>query len=87
MEIQRSLGSDIVMAFDQCAPYPCSREQVHTAWKRTRQWAENCREFLLAPHQSLFGIVQGGMEEDLRRSPPKPWPRCNLMAMRLEGYP
>lgn len=81
MEIQRSLGSDIVMAFDQCAPYPCTRDEVHAAWKRTKQWGEVCRNFGLQSHQSLFGIVQGGMEADLRKESAQ-----TLASMEFDGY-
>jgi queuine tRNA-ribosyltransferase len=66
MQIQKILGSDIVMAFDECSPYPCERSQLEKALERTHRWAERCRAFELKPHQSLFGIVQGGVYEDLR---------------------
>jgi queuine tRNA-ribosyltransferase len=66
MEIQRALGSDIVMAFDQCPPYPATREQVEDAMRRTVRWAERGLKFELKPHQSRFGIIQGGLYEDLR---------------------
>lgn len=66
MEIQSALGSDIVMAFDQCPPYPASREQVQDAMRRTLAWAERGLRFPLKAHQARFGIVQGGLYEDLR---------------------
>lgn len=66
MQIQKTLGSDIVMAFDECSPYPCERGQVEKALERTHRWAKRCRDFDLKPHQNLFGIVQGGTYEDLR---------------------
>jgi queuine tRNA-ribosyltransferase len=66
MEIQRDLGADIVMAFDECAPHDAPRPYVIKALERTTRWAERCRKFKLAPHQFLFGIVQGGTFEDLR---------------------
>ncbi len=66
MEIQRALGSDIVMAFDQCPPYPASREKVEDAMRRTLSWAERGLKVALKPHQARFGIVQGGLYEDLR---------------------
>lgn len=66
MKIQKTLGSDIVMAFDECSPYPCSHEEVEKGWLRTHRWAKKCRDFDLQPHQNLFGIVQGGMYEDIR---------------------
>jgi queuine tRNA-ribosyltransferase len=68
MAIQKTLGSDIVMAFDECSPYPCSYENVEKALNRTHRWAKICREYDLQQHQSLFGIIQGGTYMDLRRS-------------------
>ena len=66
MEIQAGLGSDIVMAFDQCPPYPATREQVQAAMRRTVAWAERGLKYPLKGHQARFGIVQGGLYEDLR---------------------
>jgi queuine tRNA-ribosyltransferase len=66
MEIQSALGSDMVMAFDQCPPYPATREEVSAAMRRTLAWAERGLKFPLKPHQARFGIVQGGLYEDLR---------------------
>ncbi len=66
MEIQRGLSSDIVMAFDQCPPYPASEDQVRAAMRRTVAWAERGLKFELKPHQARFGIVQGGLYEHLR---------------------
>jgi queuine tRNA-ribosyltransferase len=66
MEIQMALGSDIAMAFDECAPYPSGKYQVETAAQRTIQWARRCKEAHHSSSQSLFGIVQGGTFKDLR---------------------
>lgn len=66
MEIQRALGSDIVMAFDQCPPYPATPEQVSQAMQRTLRWAERGLEVKMKPWQTRFGIVQGGLYEELR---------------------
>ena len=66
MEIQTALGSDIAMAFDECAPYPSGKYQVEAAAQRTIQWARRCKEAHHSPSQSLFGIVQGGAFKDLR---------------------
>lgn len=74
IRIQRMLGSDIMMAFDECPPYPSEKEYTEKAMRRTHRWAEECLEYLsqnppLYGHtQYLFGIVQGGTYEDLRRS-------------------
>ncbi|MBF0235613.1 MAG: tRNA guanosine(34) transglycosylase Tgt [Desulfamplus sp.] len=67
MEIQRDLGADIVMAFDECVEYPATREYVASSSDRTTAWAKRCRDFELQSHQFLFGIVQGGIYPDLRR--------------------
>jgi queuine tRNA-ribosyltransferase len=66
MEIQRALGSDIVMAFDQCPPYPATPEQVRAAMARTVAWAKRGLAVPLKEHQMRFGIVQGGLYEELR---------------------
>ena len=81
MDIQKDLGSDIVMAFDQCIPYPCTREEAVTALQRTTNWAKACRDFPLSSHQNLFGIVQGGMHADLREQSAK-----ELVALEFDGY-
>lgn len=71
IEVQHALGADIIMAFDQCPPYPCPRDQVAEATERTHRWAERSlafhREQGDLERQSLFGICQGGSFEDLRR--------------------
>jgi queuine tRNA-ribosyltransferase len=67
MQIQKTLGSDIVMAFDECSPFPCSYEEARQALERTHRWAKICRNYELQPHQSLFGIIQGSIFDDLRQ--------------------
>ncbi len=67
MEIQKSLGADIVMAFDECPPYPATRDQVAQAMKRTKSWARRGQAVALSAHQCRFGIIQGGLYEDLRQ--------------------
>ncbi|MBU0994945.1 MAG: tRNA guanosine(34) transglycosylase Tgt [Proteobacteria bacterium] len=66
MEIQRDLGADIVMAFDECVEYPAPYEYVKSAANRTSLWAERCLQVPLNDHQFLFGIIQGGTFQDLR---------------------
>jgi queuine tRNA-ribosyltransferase len=66
MEIQKSLGSDIVMCFDECPALPSTREKLQLSLDKTHAWAKICREFELNSDQLLFGIVQGGLELDLR---------------------
>ena len=65
--IQRTLGSDIAMCFDECTPYPASRQQAEKSLELTLRWARQCREQPLADGQMLFGIVQGSIYPDLRR--------------------
>ncbi|MFQ5730027.1 MAG: tRNA guanosine(34) transglycosylase Tgt [Waddliaceae bacterium] len=81
MQIQKTIGADIVMAFDECSPYPCERAHVEAAMDRTHRWARACRDFELQSHQSLFGITQGGMSEDLRVQSTK-----ELVSLDLDGY-
>lgn len=67
MEIQNFLGSDIMMAFDECAPYPADYEYVKKSMERTTRWAKRCKDYHQnTESQALFGIVQGGMYKDLR---------------------
>lgn len=66
MEIQKSLGSDIVMAFDECVKHPASKDEVRQSMKLTTEWERRSRAVKLKPHQGLFGILQGGMYPDLR---------------------
>ena len=66
MTVQRQLGADIVMAFDECVEYPAEYGYLDRAVERTYRWAQRCLSVELAPHQFLFGIVQGGTFEKLR---------------------
>ncbi len=67
MEIQNDLGSDIIMAFDECVPYPCEYEYAKRAMERTTRWAKRCKEaHKNTEKQALFGIVQGSVYKDLR---------------------
>ncbi|MCC7291382.1 MAG: tRNA guanosine(34) transglycosylase Tgt [Phycisphaerales bacterium] len=64
--IQNQLGADIIMAFDQCPPLPGTPELVRTAVDRTIRWAAECRRVHARPEQAMFGIVQGGLDVELR---------------------
>lgn len=74
MEIQRSIGADIIMAFDECTPYPCEYPYAKRSMHMTHRWLDRCISYLQenAPkygyHQSLFPIVQGSVYADLRRT-------------------
>jgi queuine tRNA-ribosyltransferase len=81
MEVQKTLGSDIVMVFDECSPYPCERKQLEDALLKTTRWARICRDYTLQPHQNLFGIVQGGLDKELRRESAEA-----LVKMDFDGY-
>lgn len=82
MEIQNALGSDIMMAFDECPPYPAEYEYVKQSTERTSRWAERCLAAHARPHdQALFAIVQGGMHKDLRIQSAK-----DLTSMDFPGY-
>ncbi len=67
MEIQRALGSDIVMAFDECPAADQPKHYVAQSMERTTRWAKRCRDTELGSHQSLFGICQGSVFPDLRK--------------------
>jgi len=82
IEIQRLLGSDIVMAFDECTPYPATRDRADSSMRLSMRWARRSRdEFAKADHGALFGIQQGSMFEDLRRESAE-----RLMEIGFEGY-
>jgi len=66
MAVQRELGSDIVMIFDECTPYPADQEQTRTSMELSMRWAERSRRAHGDNPAALFGIVQGGMFEELR---------------------
>ena len=68
IEIQNALGADIIMAFDECTPYPAEKHEVEQGVRRTLLWLERCAKTHANPQQALFGIVQGGVHLDLRSS-------------------
>ena len=67
IQIQNKLDSDIAMSFDECIPYPATYEYAKQSTERTIRWAKRGKEVHNNPNQSLFGIVQGGEYEDLRK--------------------
>ncbi len=67
MRVQRELGSDIVMIFDECTPYPASHEQAKESMELSMRWAKRSKDAHGDNPSALFGIVQGGMYEDLRQ--------------------
>lgn len=64
--IQEKLGADIIMAFDECIPYPCDRKYAARSTEKTIRWAKECKSAHKKSDQALFGIVQGSVHEDLR---------------------
>lgn len=81
MEIQESLGSDIAMTFDECAPYPATYTQTEEAMIRSLKWAERCKNTHERGDQALFGIIQGGFFEDLREKSAK-----EMVDLDFPGY-
>src|SRR5208283_2538617 len=81
MEIQRVLGSDIAMVFDECPPHDAPAREQRLAVERTIRWARECREQPRAQGQQVFGIVQGGSNATLREECARA-----LVAMDFDGY-
>ncbi|MEM8503317.1 MAG: tRNA guanosine(34) transglycosylase Tgt [Cyanobacteria bacterium P01_D01_bin.1] len=81
IEIQNALGADVIMAFDECPPYPAPREAVVSATERTYRWLKRCINAHARSDQALFGIVQGGTYLDLRSAAAE-----ELAALDLPGY-
>ena len=83
MEVEHALGADIMMAFDECAPYPSDYAYTKQSMYRTTRWAERCRYAHAGAEerQALFGIVQGGMYADLRKISAR-----DLVEMDFPGY-
>lgn len=82
IEIQNALGSDIIMAFDECAPYPCDYDYAKKSMEMTTRWAERCKKAHKNPEtQALFGIVQGSVYADLRKESAK-----QLTELDFPGY-
>ena len=67
IEAQRNLGADVVMAFDECTPYPATRDAAAESMRLSMRWASRSRDAFGDAPGALFGIVQGGMHDDLRR--------------------
>ena len=67
MAVQADLGSDIVMCFDECTPYPATEKQASESMEMSMRWAARCRDVHGTSSSALFGIVQGGMFEGLRQ--------------------
>jgi queuine tRNA-ribosyltransferase len=81
IEVQNKLGADIIMSFDECAPYPCDYEYMKNSVERTLRWAKRGKDAHSNPKQALFGIVQGGEFEDIRKMCAE-----ELVKMDFPGY-
>ena len=81
MKTEEDLGADIIMAFDECCPYPSTYEYTKNSMERTTRWAKRCKEAHKTENQALFGIIQGGFFEDLRKKSVE-----DLIALDLPGY-
>jgi len=82
MDIENALGADIIMAFDECAPYPCDYDYAKASQERTTRWAKRCKDaHQNTEKQALFGIVQGSMYKDLREKSAR-----DLVDMNFPGY-
>ena len=82
IQIQNAIGADIIMSFDECIPFPATREYAEASMMRTLRWAERGKNANLNPEtQSIFGIVQGGEYEDLRH-----YCAEKLVEMDFAGY-
>ena len=81
MAIQRALGSDIAMVFDDCPPHTATAREVRAAVERTMRWAAECRDQPRANGQMVFGIVQGGVDASLREECARA-----VTALGFDGY-
>ncbi len=82
IQIQNQLGADVIMAFDECAPYPATRDEIKNASDRTTRWLERClKAHTRSNDQALFGIVQGGVYIDLRQQSAR-----EITSFDLPGY-
>lgn len=85
IDIQKNLGSDIMMAFDECVQYPAEKKYVEKSMERTLRWLDRCVESHTNPQQALFGIVQGGMYKDLREISAKETIKRNCDGFAIGG--
>lgn len=81
MQVQRDLGSDIVMIFDECTPYPATEKQASDSLQLSLRWAQRCKKAHQGNANALFGIVQGGVYETLRTVSAE-----GLLTIGFDGY-
>lgn len=80
-QTQNQLGADVIMCFDECTPWPCPKDHLLKAVERTIRWARQCKDAHANDNQHLFGIVQGGVDLDLRSACAQ-----ELIPMDFDGY-
>ncbi len=83
--IQQALGSDIMMQFDECSPYPCDYDRAKGAMHRTLRWLDRCMKAKTSENQALFGIVQGAFYSDLRIECAKEMAKLDLPGFGIGG--
>ena len=81
IEVQQALGSDIMMCFDECCPYPSDYKYTEKSMEMTTRWAKRCKDAWTNENQGLFGIIQGGFYEDLRKKSAE-----DLIDLDFPGY-
>lgn len=86
IEIQRALGADIAMAFDDCTPHPVEHAQARDSMRRSMRWAERCKAVHRPQGQALFGIIQGSLYSDLRRESLQRLEELDFPGLALGGF-
>ncbi len=86
MQIQMNLGSDIIMAFDECLPYPSDRDDIQKSMNLTHRWLVRSKNAMTRPQSLLFGIAQGGLELDLRKESLQQITSVDLPGYALGGF-
>ncbi len=81
MQLENDLGADIIMCFDECTPYPVTHEYAAQSVEMTTRWAERCKRAHQNEEQALFGIVQGGIYQELREKSAQ-----DLISLQFPGY-
>ena len=81
MDLQLQYGVDIAMVLDECTPYPVEKSVADSSMRLSLRWAQRCRDSFVSDNQSLFGIIQGGVFNDLRDESLE-----NLTSIGFEGY-
>ena len=86
MQIQMDLGSDIIMAFDECLKYPATEEQIRASMDMTLRWLQRSKDAMTRKESLLFGIVQGGLEVEMRKESLRKTIEIDLPGYALGGF-